>query len=121
MAVPPPTGSDIIGRIYTNTKSDIIQITEDKLKNILKDFVIRVKKVNDWLIPFSIELTLLITFLTTDFSKDFLSISKTTWSGIFKLLFIIFFLWLIVAVSNAMRNRNKTSIGYLLDEIKNKN
>ena len=112
---------EFIDRVYANTKSDLIQITDDKLKNILKDFISKVKKLNDWVVPFSIALTLLLTFLTTEFSKDFMNISKTTWSGIFKIAFFGSIIWLIISAVNSLIQKKKTNIQYLLDEIKNKN
>lgn len=108
-------------QIYDNTKSDLIQITDDKLRNILKDHISRLKKANDWLIPLSITITLLITFLTTDFSKDFLSISKSIWQGLFIIIFIISIIWLIIAIINTIKQRKSIGIECLLDEIKNKN
>jgi hypothetical protein len=112
---------DFINQVYANTKSDLIQITDDKLRNILKDFIARVKKINDWLVPFSICLTLLGTFLTADFSKDFLNLSKSIWEGLFILIFIISFVWLIISGFNAIKNTKSTDIECLINEIKNIN
>lgn len=106
---------------FANVKSDLIHITDDKLRNILRDFVPNAKKINDWLTPLSIVVTLLITFLTTDFSKDFLGIPKSLWSVIFIVVFGISIIWLIVAIINAFKLRKITSIDYLIDKIKNKN
>jgi hypothetical protein len=115
------TDTKFVKKVYSNTQSDYIEITEDKLRLILIDFIIQVKKSQDWLIPFSIFLTLLITFLTTDFSKDFLSISKTTWAIIFWLVFFASIIWLGVSLFNCLINRKTVKLDNLLETIKNKN
>jgi hypothetical protein len=113
--------SEFVNVEYANVKSDLIHITDDKLRNILNEFIRNLKKTIDWLTPFSIVLTLLITFLTTDFSKDFLGISKSIWSVIFVLTFAASLIWLLISISNCYRLRKITKIDYLLDRIKNIN
>jgi hypothetical protein len=112
---------EFVNEEYANVKSDLIHITDDKLRNILNGFVSKVKKGKDWLTPFSIALTLVITFLTTDFSKDFLGISKSIWSLIFIGAFVASIIWLIISIINSLRLRKLTNIEYLIDRIKNKN
>jgi membrane protein insertase Oxa1/YidC/SpoIIIJ len=114
------TGSEFVNVEYANVKSDLIHITDDKLRNILNDFIPNVKKSNDWVTPFSIGLTLLITFLTTDFSNDFLGISKSIWSVIFIIVFIVSLIWLIISIANYYRLRKITKIEFLINKIKNK-
>jgi hypothetical protein len=110
-----------VNKVYANTQSNLIEITEDKLKIILIDFIVRVRKSQDWLIPFSIFLTLLITFLTTDFSKDFLAIPKTIWAILFELVFIASIIWLIISLYQSFSNRKSIKIDNLLEIIKNEN
>lgn len=117
--VPTTTDSRFVNRVYTNTKSDLIEITDDKLKLILSDFIKRIKKTHDWLIPFSILLTLLITFLTTEFSIDFLGISRSTWSTIFILIFIISVIWLFISAFNCINKKRLNTLENLIAQIKN--
>lgn len=117
--VPTSTDSRFVNRVYANTKSDLIEITDDKLRLILSDFIERIKKTHDWLIPFSILLTLIITFLTTEFSKDFLGISRSTWSTIFILIFIISVIWLIISTFNCIYKKRLNTLENLIDRIKN--
>jgi len=115
------TDTRFVNKVYANTQSDLIEITDDKLRIILTDFIAKVKKSQDWLIPFSIFLTLLITFLTTDFSKDFLSIPKSTWAIIFKIAFFASVVWSIISLWQCLNYRKTVQIDNLLEIIKNKN
>jgi hypothetical protein len=113
--------SDFIHKEYANVKSDIILITEDKLRNILNDYFQKFKKAYDYLTPLSISLTILITFLTTEFSKDFLGISKSNWSFIFIICFAISILWMGKSLFFSVKYRKTIRIDNLVDRIKNKN
>jgi hypothetical protein len=115
------SGSDYVNKEYANVKSDIIHITDDKLINILKEFIHRLRKAHDYLTPLSISLTMFITFLTTEFSKDFIGVSKSIWSNIFVIFFIVSLFWLFKSVINSIRYRKTIKIEYLIDKIKNKN
>lgn len=112
------TQDDFVGQVCSNIKSDVIYITEDKLRNILTDFLKSFKKVNDWIAPFSVFLTILITFLTTDF-KDFIGINKLGWEAIFYIFLIGSFLWLIISIVIIWRDYKKTKLEYLIRKIKN--
>jgi hypothetical protein len=84
-------------------------------------YIPNLKRASDWLTPFSIALTLLITFLTTEFSKDFIGISKSFWAISFIIAFAALIIWLIMAITNCYRLRKFIDIEYLVDKIKNKN
>ena len=115
------TGTKFVSKVYENTQSDLIEITDDKLRLILSEFISKVKKSQDWLVPFSIFFTLLITFLTTDFSKDFLGISKTSWSIIFWIAFWGSIGWLLISLFNCFYHRKSITLENLLGKIKNNN
>jgi len=110
--------SRFISQVCTNTKSDLIEITEDKLENILIKFIRDFKKSIGWLTPLSIFLTLLVTNLTAEF-KTFLGISKEIWCAIFYLALFLSFCWTIYQSFLAVRNIKKTRIQYLINKIKN--
>jgi hypothetical protein len=110
--------SRFINQICSNTKTDFIEITEDKLENILIKFLKDLKDSSGWLTPLSIFLTILIVHLTADF-KQFLSIPKEIWSAIFYLALVICFVWFIYKVFFAIKNRKKVRIDYLINKIKN--
>ena len=112
------TNNRFINKICTNTKSDLIEITEDKLENILIKFLSDYRNSTIWLTPLGIFLSLLITVLTADFKK-FLDISKDTWCGIFYVALVISFFCTLYCSIMALINYKRTKIEYLITKIKN--
>ncbi len=110
--------SKFVDQVRTNTKSDLIEITEDKLENILLKHVSKLNKASSWLTPVSLFLTFLIIFLTADF-KDFAGIEKSVWKAVFLFALIGSFIWTFKATINAIKFSKKASIDYLIKEIKN--
>ncbi len=107
-----------VSKVCSNTKSDLIEITEDKLENILTKFLKDYKKTIEWMTPLGLFLSFLITSFTADF-KDFIGIPKETWSSILFILMILSFFWTIYTVFFAIYNYKKTSMEFLLNKIKN--
>jgi uncharacterized membrane protein YesL len=107
-----------INQVCRNTKTDFIEITEDKLENILIKFLQDFKDSSGWLTPFTIFLTLLVAILTADF-KEFLEIPKEIWCAIFYICLILSFCWFIYMVYIAYIKRKKVKIDYLIRKIKN--
>lgn len=102
----------------TNTKSDLIEITEDKLENILlkNHKFLDIRK--SWINPLSLFLTLLLSQLTADY-KEFIGVSKYTWEALFvggSILALIWFLWTLFRIYTYW---DKSSLDYLLKIIKN--
>ena len=112
------TDSRFIKEVCSNTKTDFIEITEDKLENILIKFVNDLKSSIVWSTPLSIFITILIVLLTAEF-KDFLSISKDVWQAIFYLILGVSFFWFVYAVYKAVKNKDKVKIENLIRKIKN--
>ena len=110
--------SKFVSQVCTNTKSDLIEITEDKLENILTKFINDLKKSKSWLTPLSIFITLLITNLTADF-KTFIGIPKEIWTAIFYISLALSLFWTICQIIQAVLNYKKTRIQYLINKIKN--
>lgn len=106
-----------VRQVCSNTKSDLIEITEDKLENILIKFLRDYKKTIEWIAPFGLFLSFLATLLTAEF-KDFLEIPKETWCAIFYILMIISLVWTIYSSVCAINYRKKTSLEYLIEKIK---
>ncbi len=107
-----------IDKKRTNTKSDLIEITEDKLENILLKTHKYLDLKKSWLNPLSLFSTLLLAKLTAEF-KDFLEISKNTWEAIFIIGIILSFFWLCLTIIKIVINWDKSSLDYLLKIVKN--
>ena len=114
-----PTSDDkFVSQKRSNTKSDLIEITEDKLENILiknnKYFDLKTK----WLTPFSLLFTFVLSWFTSEF-KDFIGISKYTWQALFIVGIISCSIWLIYVIIRIFYYWDKSSMDFLLGQIKN--
>lgn len=110
--------SKFVNQVIINTKSDLIEITEDKLENILIKYIDKVKKTFNWLTPLSLFLTILIVLLTAEF-KTFIGIDKTVWNAFFLLSLIFTGLWTIKSGYYAIKCSKESTIEKLLQQIKN--
>lgn len=107
-----------VDQVRTNTKSDLIEITEDKLENILLKHLDKLNKVKGWLTPLSLFATILIVLLTAEF-KLYFGIEKEVWKAVFVLSLFVTMIWTGISSYNAIRCSKKSSISFLINEIKN--
>lgn len=87
--------------VVTNLGENIIFTTEDKIRICLMNHLGNLEEKRGWLTPLGLFLTIILTFLTTDFKEWFLP--KATWQAIFIILGFVFFLWLIIAIVKAIK------------------
>ena len=106
-----------VNQTISNTRSNLIEITEDKLENVLLKHEKEISKSISWITPLAIFLTILIVFLTASF-KDFIGINKDTWQAVFIICFGLTFIWTIICCFNAVKYRNQASVKSLIDKIK---
>lgn len=106
-----------IDKKRSNVKSDLIEITHDKLENILLKHLKNITLMKSWLTPLSLAITLLITRLTATFN-DFLTVKASVWNAVFLLGFLASIVWLIIVLIRMISNRKKASLSYLMCEIK---
>lgn len=121
MAKTTPTSefdSKFVNQKRNNTKSDLIEITEDKLENILLKHLHKKQKAQSWLTPLTLFMTVLIVLLTSDF-KDFIGIKKEVWNALFLLTLFVSFIWLIAGVVRAVKHTKSATLEYLISQIKN--
>lgn len=110
--------SKFVDQIRSNTKSDLIEITEDKLENILLKHLNKLTKIKSWITPLSLFATILIVFLTAEF-KDFAGIEKAVWKAVFVISLLVTFGWTIVSSIQAIKCSRNATIVQLIKEIKN--
>jgi hypothetical protein len=79
--------------VHGDLSQEVVSITVDKLSLILHKHADGLGKSRDWVAPFGLLLSLILTFVTTDF-KDWV-LSADTWRAIFVLLGIGSALWLL--------------------------
>lgn len=116
------TGDDsqFVNAVRSNIKSDIIVITDDKLKVILQEYLDLVKNGKDLMGPLSLVITTFLACATANFTDTF-GIPIAIWDALFKLALIASGVWLLWQVTIFVKNRKKNSIDFLINEIKNSN
>lgn len=103
--------------IYDHSKSELLNITIDRLKLKLKEHEESLKYKSLALAFFSIILAILLTFATTNF-KDALGLSAYTWQAFFLLVLVILS---IVSIHYSVNwFRKKITIDKIIDDFKKK-
>lgn len=113
-----PETSKFINKLRSNVKSDLIEITEDKLENILLKHLRKMAIRKEWITPFSLFLTVLLANLTATFAKKF-GIDADVWHAFFLLFAFASFIWLVVSVVRLIGRWKEASIDNLIAIIKN--
>lgn len=109
------TGKIPVSGISDNLDIHLIQITEDKLRNILIENKQVLERRSEWIAPLGILVTLLITITTTT-PNDSLGLTGPVWQALFILSSAI----AIYKTGKAFINRPKEStIDSIVDRIKN--
>lgn len=113
-------GRNFVAKLRSNIQSDLIEITEDKLENILLKHLNKLRLISGWLTPVSLFITFLVVLLSAEFKK-FLYLNKDVWQAVFVMALIITIIWSIKAVYLAITNSKNVTIEYLINEVKNNN
>jgi hypothetical protein len=90
------------GVVWTNTESDIIQITEDKAIIALNRFARKIS-TEGLIAPLGIEISLIALLVTSEFKTRHFGLAADTWRGIFVAATILVFIWLMVAATKLTR------------------
>lgn len=106
-----------INEIHRNVSQELIEITSDKLKLLLTEYLSCINSRDQWHTPLALLVTIILVLTTTSF-KPSLGISADSWSAFFLLSALFCFIWLIIAIKNRAQH---ISIDGLIDKIKNKN
>ena len=105
--------NDYVSKVYTNISSEVVQITTDKLRIILKDYLESVAKRSSWHTPLGLVLTLFLSISTTEF-KTTLGVNSSTWCAVFFMATILSAIWLIAAL---VGSRKVVSIEELISKM----
>lgn len=111
------SSNKFVDKRRSNIKSDFIEITHDKLENILLKHLHHLKYRREWVAPLSIFITLLITILTVTFN-DFFGLKAEEWKSIFIICAFLTFIWLIYSIILLIKYWNSTTIDSLINKIK---
>lgn len=110
--------SRFVDRRRSNVKSDLIEITEDKLENILIKHLRRMELRKRWLFPLGLLVSVVLTLTTATF-KDSMGLDAPTWHAVFVILTIASAVWLLADLVHLFRCWTKTTVEYLIGLIKN--
>ena len=110
--------SKFIDKRRTNVKSDLIEITEDKLENILLKHLHKIGIRKSWIIPLSILVTVLLALLSASFGDKF-GIKGPVWEAIFLIIAFSTGVWFFISIIRIIFNRKGSSISVLISLIKN--
>jgi hypothetical protein len=83
-----------VSQVYTNTHQEIIQITDDKLRLILREHLAKAERKNEWQTPLGIFLAVLTVFVSSDF-REGLGVPAATWRAIFMIAAVVSAGWLL--------------------------
>ncbi len=101
-----------------NTKSALIEITEDKLENILLKHLHKLTIKSSWLAPLSLFLSVLLANLTAKFVAKF-GFPADVWAAVYLILIIGSGVWLITAFIKANKVKDECTLAWLMSLIKN--
>lgn len=117
---PPPTGEDkFVDQRWNNVRSDVIEVTHDKLENVLLKFYQNYTLRSAWFNPLSLFAAVLLTMVTADFKALALGVEGATWKALFIFLGVASVLWLIWSVVRLARCWKETTLDFLISKIKN--
>lgn len=111
--------SRFVDKHYSNVKSDIVEITHDKLENCLLKFYRRHLLRSAWFNPFSIAVAVSLTLVTAEFKQTVFGVEAATWKAIFMLALFISGVWLIASLVALAARWKETTVEYLINQIKN--
>ncbi|MGP5546973.1 hypothetical protein [Psychrobacter alimentarius] len=109
--------SRFINERRSNIKSDLIEITEDKLENILLKHIKKVGTRKGWLAPLGIFISVILANISASFSTKF-GISANTWEATFILANLGSGLWLLTSLVAMWLNWKESSTEFLICKIK---
>ncbi|EHK8978240.1 hypothetical protein M5216_004482 [Vibrio vulnificus] len=102
-----------VTNVHSNLNQEVIKITTDKLKLILKDYLTLMEKKRDWIAPLGIFLTIVVVLSTTTFKVAYFS--AETWEAIFIISAFLSGSWLVKALWTAIKS---PSIEDVVEKIK---
>ncbi|WFF97854.1 hypothetical protein [Aeromonas caviae] len=110
--------SKFVKQRRSNTKSDLIEITEDKLENILIKHLDKISYRSAWIAPASILATLATVKTTATFNDSF-GVKAAVWEGMTIILGVICLGWTLYTLLRIWYYKSELSLESLLTKIKN--
>ena len=102
-----------VTNVHSNLSQEIIKITTDKLKLVLKDYLHLMERKKEWMTPLGIVITLVVVLTTTTFKEAYFS--ADTWKAIFVITLILSSVWLLKSLWYAFKS---PSVEEIVERIK---
>lgn len=109
--------SRFVNERRSNVKSDLIEITEDKLENILLKHLKKMGTRKGWLAPLGLFISVVLANVSAIFTEKF-GVSANTWEAIFVLASFGSGIWLIVSLIVMGLNWKESTTEFLICQIK---
>lgn len=111
--------SRFVDKHYSNVKSDVVEITHDKLENCLLKFYRRHLLRSAWFNPLSLGIGVSLTLATAEFKQTVFGVEAAAWKAFFVIALIGAVIWLAVSIVSLAVRWKETTIEFLIDQIKN--
>lgn len=111
--------SRFVDKLYSNVKSDVVEITHDKLENCLLKFYRRHLLRSAWFSPLSLGIGVSLTLVTAEFKQTVFGVEAAAWKAFFVIALIGAVIWLTVSLVSLAVRWKETTIEFLIDQIKN--
>jgi hypothetical protein len=108
-----------VDKRYSNLKSDVVEITHDKLENVLLKFYQKHLLRTIWFNPLSLFVGVALTLTTAEFKASSLGIEGATWKAIFIIALTVSLIWLVVSLIRLATSWKETTLDFLISKIKN--
>ena len=103
--------------IYSNTKIVRIEVDENKLKLILRDFKNLVEYRKSWIAVGAGMMAFLLSLVTADFREAF-GIKAEIWNAIFLIAFITYAVWFIYCLIKNILHLNRNIVDETVRKIR---
>jgi|SRR5690554_6300445 len=110
--------SRFIAERRSNVKSDLIEITEDKLENILLKHLKKMGVRKGWIAPLGLFISVILANISATFDQKF-GVPASTWEAVFILAAIGSGIWLVASLLAMWLNWKESKIDFLICQIKN--
>jgi len=109
--------SRFVNERRSNVKSDLIEITEDKLENILLKHLKKMGTRKGWLAPLGLFISVVLANVSATFTEKF-GIGASTWEAVFVLAAIGSGVWLFASLIAMWLNWKESTTDFLICHIK---
>jgi hypothetical protein len=104
-----------VTKIHSNLNQEVIKITVDKLRLILKEYLYLMERKKEWEAPLFNVITLIVVLITTTPKQVYFS--ADTWEAIFIIALLLSIAWFIKSVRYTF-NSNSLSVEELVEKMK---